>query len=124
MRNAAVLFVDDNAIIALETCEFLRDHGFTVFEAGDTANACQILDGHRELSALITDIDLGEVRDGFDIARHARLVRPHLPVVFISGAAAARHYDEGVCDSEFVPKPLHPRQILDALNRVIEHKAA
>lgn len=124
MRDTSVLFIDDNVISALEACEFLRDHGFTVIEAGNSADAFEAIDTHPELQALITDIELGETKDGFDVARHARAVRAQLPVVYISGTAAARHPHEGVGGSEFVAKPLHPQQIIEALGRVIERKVA
>jgi DNA-binding LytR/AlgR family response regulator len=74
-----------------------------------------ILDRHGYISGLVSDIDLGLGEDGFDVARRARAAYPGLPVVFVSGAAAARHKAEGVEDSIFIDKPYHPRQIVEAI---------
>jgi DNA-binding NtrC family response regulator len=111
-----ILFVEDDPIASLSTCDFIRDRGFRVLGADCAIEARLILDRRGYLSALVTDIDLGEGDDGFALARQARTAYPHLPVVFISGTAASRHMAEGVVGSVFIDKPYHPRQIIDALS--------
>jgi CheY-like chemotaxis protein len=124
MSGQRVLFVEDNVICAMETCEILRDCGYNVMEVHHAADALQVIDSQVQLSALVTDVDLGPGLDGFDVARAARRVHPHLPVVYISGAAAARHPAEGVPGSQFLAKPFHPHQVLEALDRAIRREAA
>lgn len=115
MRVHQILFVEDDLILSLSACEFLRDQGVRVIEASDAVSATTILDRHGYLSGLVSDIDLGVGEDGFDVARRARAAYPGLPVVFVSGAAGARHKAEGVEDSIFIDKPYHPRQIVEAI---------
>ena len=119
-----VLFVDDNFICNLETREFLQAQGVAVDAAYCGAAALEMIDRGEQLTALITDIDLGQGPDGFDIARRARALHPDLPVVFISSVMGPRVASEGVPGSEFVAKPFHPSQILAALDRVTHREAA
>lgn len=119
-----VLFVDDNFICNLETREFLQAQGLSVQAAYCGAAALQMIDRREQLSALVTDIDLGKGPDGFDIARRARAVHPDLPVVFISSAMGPRVAAEGVPGAEFIAKPFHPSQVVAALDRAIRREAA
>ena len=124
MHQFRVLLVEDNFILNMECCEFLRESGMFVAEAYCAAAAFEVLDRPGRLSGLVTDIDLGVGPDGFEVARRARAAYPDIPVVYISGTASARCVSEGVAGSEFVAKPLHPRQILEALGRAIHLEAA
>ncbi len=103
----------------MENCEFLRGAGFNISGVYCARAACELIDKHDHLSALVTDIDLGSGADGFDVAGRAQVAYPHLPVVFISGSKTARHRAESFENAEFIAKPLHPRQIVEALTRVI-----
>jgi len=119
-----VLFVDDNFICNLETREFLRAQGMLVEAAYCGAAALEMIGRRDWFSAVVTDIDLGDGPDGFDIARRAREVDPLIPVVFISGQMGPRVASEGVPGSEFVAKPFHPSQVIAALDRAIRRDAA
>jgi CheY-like chemotaxis protein len=115
MSNQPILFVDDDLISRLLNCAILRDSGFEVLEAGSYAQACRIIQ-HRRLGAVVTDIDLEDEADGFDVARRARAANAHIPVVYISGGDPGRHVGQGVSESRFIPKPLDPYQIVRTLD--------
>ena len=119
MAIPRILFVEDNRISSLLNCLVLRDAGFDVVEAFCAEEAVEIIDRHEPLSALVTDINLGLGGDGFHVARCARAAYPHLSVVFISAAAAARFALEGVEYSEFIDKPFHPARMMEALDRTM-----
>jgi CheY-like chemotaxis protein len=120
MHNFRILLVEDDFTSSMDCCEFLRSSGMAVTEADCAAAAFAVLGEAGHISALVTDIDLGAGADGFEVARRARAAYPDIPVVYISGAVIDRHAAEGVDGSTFVPKPLHPRQILEALGRAKE----
>lgn len=124
MNAHQILFVEDDPIISMSASEFIRDRGFRVLGADCVLDALEVIERHGYLSALVTDIDLGPGQDGFALAREARTAYPHLPVVFVSGTAAARHAAEGVDGSVFINKPYHPRQVIDALNDMSAHRTA
>ncbi len=119
MTNLRILFVEDNRISSLISCAMLREVGYEIVEAYNAQDAADIIDRHGELHALVTDINLGRGEDGFDVARRARAYYPHLPVVFVSGAAGARVLLEGVDPNEFIAKPYHPMRLMEALDRAI-----
>jgi CheY-like chemotaxis protein len=124
MAGPRVLFVDDNFICNLDVREFLQDSGFSVEAVYCAAAAFQVIARHEHLAALVTDVDLGPGADGFDVARRARRGYPRLPVVFISGTAAALHPSEGVDGSAFIAKPFHPQRLVEVLDRAIRLEAA
>ncbi len=117
MAGNRVLFVDDDPILSLEVCLFLREFGFGVAQAASAADAYEAIDRRAPLTALVTDINLGPGPDGFEVARRARLVYPDLRVIYISGTAMDRYAAEGLKGAQFIAKPLHPRQIVEALRR-------
>jgi DNA-binding NtrC family response regulator len=124
MSENRVLFVDDNFICNMETFGFILDSGIITIPVYCAHAAFEIIGKRAPLSALVTDIDLGAGADGFDIARYARLTYPELPVVYISGTAWRRCGAESVDASQFIAKPFHPRQIVEALKRAMSHEGA
>ena len=124
MPYSYVLFVDDDFWCHLNTCDDLREYGLIVVEAYSACEATKVMGEAKRLTALVTDIDLGKGPDGFEVARRARCVYPGLPVVYVSGAARARHASEGVEGSEFVSKPFTARQIVEALDHASYIEAA
>lgn len=117
MNERRVLFVEDNRHSSLIGCTFLREAGYDVVEAFDARAATDIIDRRDELFALVTDINLGPGEDGFDVARHARIAYPDLPVIFVSAAAGSRMALEAVDLSVFLAKPYRPLHLMEALGR-------
>ena len=123
MNRDRILLVDDNYLVNLELHEFLQDAGFAVESVYSGATALAALKCNPPW-ALVTDLDLGPGPDGFEVARYARLLRPGLPVVFISGDMAGRYPLEGVPGSDFIAKPCQGHQIVEALHRATPLAAA
>jgi CheY-like chemotaxis protein len=119
-----IIFIDDDSFSNMDSCEFLRGYGFNVASGYNAAAVIGLLDRHKPLAALVTDIELGPGEDGFEIARRVRELYPHLPIVFISGADSARGRAQAVEDSCFIPKPYHPRQVAAALDQALNRVAA
>ena len=124
MLDNTIIFLDDSFWCHLDSCEYLRSIGLNVAEAYSAADAIALIGEHTDLSGLVTDIELGDGPNGFEVARIARTAYPHLPVVYISGTAAGRHELEGVNGAEFISKPFLPQQIVEALSRAIYLEAA
>lgn len=124
MRLREVLLVEDDFILSQTIHESLETFGFRVKCVYCPEAAIEALNRRQYLSALVTDIELGRGPDGFNIACRARTLYPGLAVVFISGAEAAERRARGVAGSVFIPKPLHPHQIVAALEQLTHREAA
>ena len=111
-----LLFAEDDALIALSLQDFLEEAGFTVHHVVAGPEALAALETHQsDLSGLITDIRLGGDVDGWAVGRAARVLIPHLPVVYISGDSAHEHTAQGVPDSVMLQKPFAPAQLVTAM---------
>lgn len=96
--------------------EDLRDAGFEVLSASDAKQAFSALDAHAgTIQGVITDINLGEGPDGWDIGKKARELVPTMPIVYVSGASQAEWASMGVPNSIMISKPFAPMQLIVAL---------
>ena len=60
--NIAVLVVEDEVLIRMDVADQLTDEGYTVFEAGNAAQAVAILEMEPSIQILFTDIDMAGSR--------------------------------------------------------------
>jgi signal transduction histidine kinase len=81
-----VLVVDDDRAVREVTASILGDLGYEVVEAGSGGAALDMLDQHGEIDLLLLDFAMPGM-NGAEVAREARLRRPHLPILFITGYA-------------------------------------
>lgn len=119
MERSLVLLVEDNAALRETSSAILAAAGFEVRQADCVREARSWLQTGRMPDALLTDINLGEGPDGFDLAREARALNPDLPVVYMSALCAGRFAAEGVSSARFVGKPFTARDMLIALTQVL-----
>ena len=86
--------------------------------AGEDALDAVERHGHG-IAGVITDIKLQGSVDGWAIARRAREMLPHIPVVYMSGDSAHEHTSLGVPDSIMIQKPFAPAQIITAISTLL-----
>ncbi len=84
--GARVLVVEDDAAVRAVISESLHDLGCTVLEANDGTAGWQIVQSDTPLDMIITDVGLPGM-NGRQLADAARLRRPGLPVLIITGYA-------------------------------------
>ncbi len=84
--RSTVLVVEDEAIIRALVVETLREQGHVVLEAADGPGGLQALQSVAHVDLLVTDIGLPGM-NGRQLADAARLDRPDLPVLLITGYA-------------------------------------
>lgn len=115
-----ILLAEDEALIQAMVTEVLEDAGFAVVPVSDGTEAISRLDAeHQNLAGLISDIRLGSGPNGWEIARHARELRPDLPVVYMTADSGAEWAANGVPKSVLVQKPFAPAQIVTAIATLI-----
>ena len=117
--NPPLLYVEDEAMVAMVVQMALQDAGFGVDHVLSGKAALRALD-ERAVSycALVTDVRLPEV-DGWAIARHGRELKPTLPVVYVSGDSAVEWSSQGVPGSIMVQKPFANAQLIAAVTTLL-----
>ena len=120
-QSNLILLVEDEVLIALGMQDALEDAGYAVHHAahGEEAMAALAEYGPR-LSGLVTDIQLGGVTDGWALGRQSRQLKPHLPVVYVSGNSARDHSVKGVTVSIMLQKPLVSAKLVSAISTLIK----
>nr|WP_271086364.1 ATP-binding protein [Brevundimonas sp. NIBR11] len=86
-HGETVLIIDDEETVRMLVAEVLGDAGYTVIEAPDGPSGLEILRTDRRIDLLISDVGLPGGMNGRQVADAARLSRPDLKVLFITGYA-------------------------------------
>ncbi len=97
-RDEAVLVVDDEPVIRMLVVEILNELGYTALEATDGAAGLQILRSDVRIDLLVTDVGLPGGMNGRQVADAARVGRPDLKVLFITGYAETAVLGHGQLD--------------------------
>lgn len=109
--QTTVLVVEDEALISEMVSDALLDHGYDVHVVCTANDALRYLVSGLPVDVLFTDINIAGEIDGTVLARHARNLRPDLPIVFASGRPnlfdELRRFPRAAC----LPKPYGPAQV-------------
>jgi len=124
---ARILVVDDENVVRMLVVDLLREHGHAVQEAEDAFIAMARLRSGEAFDLMITDVGLPGGFDGSTLARRARLLRPILPILFITGYAFGGR--DGICLEPGIPvftKPFTLRTLAARISMLLApcHAAA
>ena len=86
-EGQTVLVIDDEPTVRMLVTEVLEDLGYTAIEAGDGAAGLKVLQSDARIDLLVTDVGLPGGMNGRQVADAARVTRPGLEVLFITGYA-------------------------------------
>ena len=86
-QGETVLVVDDEPTVRMLVAEVLEDLGYRAMEASDGAAGLRVLEGDARIDLLVTDVGLPGGMNGRQVADAARVARPGLKVLFITGYA-------------------------------------
>ena len=95
-----VLLIDDEPIIRMLIAEVLGEAGYAVIEASDGPTGLSVLDSKAKLDLLITDVGLPGGMNGRQVADAARVKRPGLKILFITGYAENAVIGSGRLDKD------------------------
>jgi CheY-like chemotaxis protein len=105
----AVLVVEDIATCLLEA-------GYLVIEAASGEEAISICKSEVPIDMVFTDINLGGMTSGWDVAECFRAERPDVPLLYVSGEVI--NPERCVPGSVFVAKPYRHTDVLSACQRL------
>ena len=83
--SVAVLIVEDEPLIRMGTVYLIEDAGFEVYEAGSADAAIALLELHREIRLIFTDVDMPGSMDGLKLAHYVRGRWPPVKIIVTSG---------------------------------------
>jgi len=115
-----VLVVEDDAPVQTIVEEALTDGGFEPAIAASGEEAVTLLMGIKgKYRALVTDVQLRGVMDGWEVAKRAREIDPEFPIVYMTGGHAAEWPSHGVPNSILLIKPFAPAQLVTAVSQLL-----
>lgn len=117
-----ILVIDDEPIVRMLIIEVLEEAGYTALEAGDGPSGLKILQSDVRIDLLITDVGLPGGMNGRQVADAARLSRPDLKILFVTGyaenaAVGNGHLDPGM---EVITKPFVMTELANKITEIIE----
>jgi PAS domain S-box-containing protein len=121
-RAETVLIVEDDPDVRDYTVEMVSDLGYGVLSADDGASALRLLDSHREVSLLFTDVGLPGGMNGRQLAEQALRRQPRLKVLYTTGYARNAIVHHGRLDPgvEVVFKPFTYSDLATKIRRVLD----
>ena len=121
-KAETVLIVEDDPDVRDYTVEMVSDLGYTVLSAGDGASALRLLDSHREVNLLFTDVGLPGGMNGRQLAEQALRRRPSLKVLYTTGYARNAIVHQGRLDPgvEVIFKPFTYSDLATKVRRVLD----
>lgn len=121
-RQRRILVIDDDETYREATTSLLRAAGYEVASAPDYRLALEILEGDAPIDLLLVDIVMPDRVNGLALARMARLRRPGIAVIYVSG------YDipglEGEALGPILRKPVDADLLLETAARALQHSGA
>ncbi|WP_051651256.1 PAS domain-containing protein [Brevundimonas bacteroides] len=86
-QGETVLVIDDEETVRMLVVEVLEDAGYSVLQAADGPAGLAILNSDARIDLLVSDVGLPGGMNGRQVADAARVGRPELKVLFITGYA-------------------------------------
>jgi CheY-like chemotaxis protein len=121
-KRPNVLLVEDEPQICDLAADALEEQGFEVCSVTSAIEAMRVLKSGSPIDILFTDVNLAGGMDGGELARHARELRPDLPVMYTSGHHSTIDTLDPVEGSMFVAKPYDPFRIGPLLEYLVAAK--
>jgi CheY-like chemotaxis protein len=121
-KGETILLVEDEADVRSSAVDMLRELGYRVIEAPDGSGGLRLLDAHREINLLFTDVGLPGGMNGRQLADEAQRRRAGLKVLFMSGYARNAIVHHGRLDPgvELIMKPFTYAGLAAKIRRVLD----
>jgi PAS domain S-box-containing protein len=121
-KGETILVVEDDPDVRNFTVETLRQLGYRVLDAPNGPAGLRLLEAHREIILLFTDVGLPGGMNGRQLADEAQRRRAGLKVLFTSGYARNAIVHHGRLDPgiELIPKPFTHSGLAQKVRWVLE----
>lgn len=119
--RAHVLVVDDEPMVLRFATRVLREAGYTVSTAVDGVDALELLRDRRSaVDVVVSDVVMPRL-NGVELLARLSLSHPHLPVILMSGYAAAQLHQQGIAaPCSVLSKPFPQERLLAEVRRCLD----
>ncbi len=117
-----VLVIDDEPLIRMLIGEVLAEAGYAAIEAHDGPAGLKVLESTARVDLLVTDVGLPGGMNGRQVADAARITRPNLKVLFITGYAENAAVGDGRLGKNMflVTKPFEMESLAARIHEIME----
>jgi CheY-like chemotaxis protein len=120
VRPLTALVVEDEALVRCDIVSVLRDRDWLVLETAGAEAAIAML-AHQHVDVVFTDIQLGGLLSGWDVAEAARKSQPDVDVIYTS--SKTMEPSRRVERSLFFAKPYGADDVVVACQRLVRSQA-
>ncbi|WMS40755.1 PAS domain S-box protein [Acuticoccus sp. MNP-M23] len=126
IRDYTIFVAEDLDEVRDVIVSILKESGCRTLTAANGPDAFKMLEDGAQADVLLTDISMPGAYNGVGLARRAKELRPHMPILFATGYAedavleAARMFS----DHPILQKPLQAEGLRDAIGRALGSAAA
>ena len=120
--SETLLVVEDEDVVRAMACRGLREHGYTVLEARNGAEAMAMIEGNpAAIDLVVSDVVMPEV-GGRELAARLALLEPALPVLYMSGYTGEDVVQRGLMDAgaPFQQKPFTSDGLARAVRELLD----
>jgi CheY-like chemotaxis protein len=119
-----ILVVDDEVLIRMVICDYLRECGYRVLEAANADEAMLVLQQDDvALAAVLSDVAMPGAMDGFALAQWIRQRRPGLEVILVGSPERSAAAAAGLCEQgPTLAKPYEPKAVVDRIRRLLAER--
>jgi CheY-like chemotaxis protein len=117
-----ILVVEDDDIVRMLMVDVLEELDFSVLEAEGWDTAVSVLESDVSVDLLVTDVGLSDAanRDGIELAKLARRLRPGIPVLVASGYGNTLDLPEG---TQMLSKPFNIDTLRETVSALLAKRA-
>jgi CheY-like chemotaxis protein len=113
-KAEAILVVEDGPALRFLLVEELEEAGYEVYEAQDASKAIEILEAHRDIRLMLTDVDLFLAAEGLELAKLVRDRWPPIRIILTSGNWSFTK-SELTFAERFISKPHAPGVLVQSI---------
>jgi CheY-like chemotaxis protein len=122
-KNGRLLVIDDESDVRDVAVEALSTLGFDIVEAESGRSGLDVLDNGPRVDLAVVDFSMPEM-NGLEFIRRARLSRPDLPCLIVSGYAdVSKLVEASFSDINILRKPYRIGDLAAAVNRLLVQAA-
>ena len=115
---STILVVEDEVLIRMTICQYLRECGYSVVEAVNADEALQVLKSDVLIHIVLSDVAMQGSIDGFGLAKWIRNNKKGLEVILVGSPERAANAAADLCeDGPMLTKPYEPQAVLEVIRR-------